>query len=63
MSINLTELLGVPYDNLMEAKVDKSPSEIVITNNNGETYYIVTPEVYENGPKQSGYEIVVSDGE
>jgi hypothetical protein len=63
MANNLTELLGASYDNLIEAKVDKSPSEIVITDNGGETYYIVTPEVYENGPKQLGYEIVVSEGE
>ncbi|MDQ0197107.1 hypothetical protein [Neobacillus ginsengisoli] len=63
MAINITELLGDPYNNLIEAKVDKSPSEIVITDNGGETYYIVTPEIYENGPKQSGYEIVVSEGE
>jgi hypothetical protein len=61
--MNLTELLGVLYDSLIEAKIDKSPSEVVITDNGGETYYIVTPEVYENGPKQIGYDIAVFAGE
>lgn len=63
MSNNLTELLGPPYDQLMDAKVDKSPSEVVITNNDGETYYIISAEEYENGPKQQGYKIVVAEGE
>ncbi|OIK11040.1 hypothetical protein BIV60_19005 [Bacillus sp. MUM 116] len=63
MANNLTELLGAPYENLIEAQVDKSPSELVISNNSGETYYIVTPEVYESDLKHQGFEIVVSAGE
>ncbi|MBI0578579.1 hypothetical protein IEC97_14530 [Neobacillus cucumis] len=63
MAGNVTELLGAPYENLIEAQVDKSPSEIVISNNGGETYYIVTPEVYDSDLKQEGFEIVVSAGE
>ncbi|AZU64271.1 hypothetical protein [Neobacillus mesonae] len=63
MALDVTELLGAPYENLMEAKVDKSPSEVVISNDNAETYYIVEREVYEDSLKQLGYEVVVSDGE
>ncbi|MED4203649.1 hypothetical protein [Neobacillus mesonae] len=63
MAQDVTELLGALYENLMEAKVDKSPSEVVISNDNAETYYIVEREVYEDSLKQLGYEVVVSDGE
>ncbi|WP_286229920.1 hypothetical protein [Neobacillus mesonae] len=63
MAQDVTELLGALYENLMEAKVDKSPSEVVISNDGGETYYIVEREVYEDSLKQLGYEVVVSDGE
>jgi hypothetical protein len=55
--------LGLPYYSLDAAAVDKSPSEMVITNNNGETYYIVTRNEYEDGPQQEGYQIVVNEGE
>lgn len=58
-----TSKLGLPYDSLEAAAVDKSPSEMVITDNNGETYYIVTREVYEDGPQQQGYQVVVNEGE
>jgi hypothetical protein len=55
--------LGLPYFSLDAAAVDKSPSEMVITDNSGENYYIVTREVYEDGPQQLGYKIVVNEGE
>ncbi|MDQ1147671.1 PHD/YefM family antitoxin component YafN of YafNO toxin-antitoxin module [Bacillus sp. SORGH_AS 510] len=58
-----TSILGLPYFSLDAAAVDKSPSEMVITNNNGETYYIVTKDVYEDGLQQEGYQIVVNEGE
>ncbi|MDR6125153.1 MULTISPECIES: hypothetical protein [Bacillaceae] len=58
-----TSTLGLPYYSLDAAAVDKSPSELVITDNNGETYYIVTRDVYEDGPQQEGYQIVVNEGE
>jgi len=54
--------LGQSYFSLDAAGVDKSPSEIVITEND-DTYYIVSREVYENGPQQQGYKIVVNEGE
>ncbi|MFC0274042.1 hypothetical protein ACFFIX_22065 [Metabacillus herbersteinensis] len=55
--------LGIRYENLGAATVDKSPSELVITDNNGETYYIVTREVYQDGPQQRGYKVIVNEGE
>ncbi|WP_413303505.1 hypothetical protein AA0X95_26230 [Bacillus sp. 1P10SD] len=58
-----TSTLGLPYYSLDAAAVDKSPSELVITDNDGETYYIVTRDVYEDGPQQEGYQIVVNEGE
>lgn len=58
-----TSTLGLPYYSLDAAAVDKSPDELVITNNNGEIYYIVTRDVYEDGPQQDGYQIVVNEGE
>ncbi|WP_335453770.1 hypothetical protein [Neobacillus niacini] len=42
--------------------MEKSPSEMVITNNE-EFYYIVTRDVYEDGPQQQGYKVVVNEGE
>ncbi|GHI01080.1 hypothetical protein [Neobacillus kokaensis] len=63
MAQDVTDLLGAPYENIIEAKVDKSPSEVVISNDGGETYYIVEREVYEDSLKQLGYEVAVSDGE
>ena len=55
--------LGESYENLEAASVDKSPSEMVITNNNGVTYYIVTADIFEDGPKENGFEVVVKEGE
>jgi hypothetical protein len=55
--------LGMGYFSLEAAAVDKSPSEMVITNEKEETYYIVSREVYENGPQQEGYKIIVNEGE
>lgn len=55
--------LGLPYFSLESAAVDKSPSELVITDETKENYYIVSREVYEDGPQQLGYIIVVEEGE
>jgi hypothetical protein len=56
-------LLGMGYFSLDAAAVDKSPSEMVITDDKEETYYIVSREVYEDGPQQEGYKIIVNEGE
>ena len=58
-----SSILGLPYYSLDAATVDKSPSEMVITNNDGATYFIVTRDVFEEGPQQQGYQIVVNEGE
>lgn len=63
MSVNLSDLLGARYDNLLEAQVDKSPSEVVVSDNGGKTFYIVGREVFESRLQPLGYEIVVADGE
>jgi len=63
MSVNLLELLGTSYENLMDAKVDKSPSEVVVTNDGAETFYIVERDVFDKELHSIGFRIVVSDGE
>ncbi|WP_078428077.1 hypothetical protein [Alkalihalobacterium alkalinitrilicum] len=60
--MELTAILGEGYDSLIEAKVDKSPDELVVTNNN-ETFYIVSVSNYENTLASKGYNIVVNTGE
>jgi hypothetical protein len=55
--------LGIGYESLDAATVDKSPSELVITDNDGKSYYIVTREVYQDGPQQLGYKVIVKEGE
>jgi hypothetical protein len=62
MAFNVS-VLGLPYDSLDAAAVDKSPSEMVITDRDGEAYYIVTRDVYENGPMQEGFTVAVNEGE
>jgi hypothetical protein len=62
MAFDISEL-GMVYFSLDAATVDKSPSEMVIADNKEETYYIVSREVYEAGPKQEGYKIMVEEGE
>ena len=62
MPFNIS-ILGLPYDSLAAATVDKSPSEMVITDPSRENFYIITKEVYEDGPKQQGYQVVVNEGE
>ncbi|MBT2724861.1 hypothetical protein [Bacillus sp. ISL-46] len=47
---------------LIEALVDKSPDEVVVTDN-GETFYIISKEVYINELNPFGYEIATADGE
>ncbi|QIZ06592.1 hypothetical protein HFZ78_07645 [Priestia megaterium] len=62
MSIDNSKL-GLPYFSLEAAAVDKSPSEMVITDQTGENYYIVTRDVFEDGLQQNGYKVVVNEGE
>ncbi|WP_209124545.1 hypothetical protein [Alkalihalobacillus sp. BA299] len=60
--MELTAILGASYDSLIEAKVDKSPDEIVVTENN-ETFYIVSKSDYEQKLAGLNYKIVVNTGE
>ncbi|PLS02523.1 hypothetical protein [Neobacillus cucumis] len=62
MDINISEILGARYDNLMEAQVDKSPDEVVVTNDE-ESFYIVSKEVFNDDLISLGYKIVAADGE
>ena len=62
MSVNVSEILGAPYESKIDAQVDKSPSEVVVTET-GETFYIVEREVYETQLVSHGYKIVVEEGE
>lgn len=61
--MNISELLGLrfPYDNIIEARGDKSPDELVISDN-GSTFYIVSRELSAK-LEPYGYEIAVADGE
>jgi hypothetical protein len=47
----------------MEAQVDKSPSEVVVSDNEGKTFYIVEREVFESSLQSLGFKIVVANGE
>ncbi len=41
---SLSDVLGPKYFDLEAARVDASPTEIIISNDEGTTYYIITPE-------------------
>ncbi|WP_226666802.1 hypothetical protein [Metabacillus litoralis] len=55
---SITEILGPKYFSLDAAQVDASPTEIIITNDEGKTYFIVTPENLTNELNQMGYKPV-----
>lgn len=60
--MNIAEILGASYSNLQAAQVDKSPEELVVTDNDT-TYYIVSREAYDNTLQSLNYKIVVNEGE
>lgn len=47
MSKNISDLLGPPYQNLLEAQVDKSPSEVVVSDK-PEKHFILLIETTSN---------------
>jgi hypothetical protein len=55
---SITEQLGPKYFSLEAALVDASPTEFIITNDEGNTYYIVTPEILTNELLELGYKKV-----
>ncbi|MDQ0245591.1 hypothetical protein J2S09_003168 [Bacillus fengqiuensis] len=60
--MNISEILGASYFNLQAAQVDKSPEELVVTDNDT-TYYIVSREAYDKTLQSLNYKIVVNEGE
>lgn len=55
---SILEQLGPKYFSLEAARVDASPTEFIITNDEGNTYYIVTPDVLTNEIIELGYKKV-----
>jgi hypothetical protein len=55
---SILDQLGPKYFALEAARVDASPTEVIITNDEGNTYYIVTPEVLTNELLELGYKKV-----
>ena len=52
---SFSDVLGPKYFALEAARVDASPTEIIITNDEGNTYYIVTPENFTNDLVEQGF--------
>jgi hypothetical protein len=62
--MNVSAILDTRYDSLSEAQDFRSPGKVVVSDNGGETFYIVDRDVFNNGLIPLGYEeIVVEDGE
>ncbi|TXC93236.1 hypothetical protein FS935_03315 [Metabacillus litoralis] len=59
---SITDQLGPKYFSLDAAKVDASPTEFIITNDEGKTYYIVTPETLTDELLGMGYKTVENEG-
>ncbi|MGM7721978.1 hypothetical protein [uncultured Metabacillus sp.] len=55
---SILDQLGPKYFSLDAARVDASPTEVIITNDEGNTYYIVTPDVVTEELFQLGYKKV-----
>jgi hypothetical protein len=60
--MNISDILGTSYFSLEAAQVDKSPEELVVTEDNAK-YYIVSPEAYETTLQPLNYKIIVNAGE
>lgn len=58
---SITEQLGPKYFSLDAAQVDASPTEFIITNDEGMSYYIVTPETLTDELIQMGYKKVENE--
>lgn len=52
---SLSDVIGPKYFALEAARVDASPTEIIITNDKGNTYYIVTPENLTTDLEEQGF--------
>jgi hypothetical protein len=60
--MDISKILGASYFSLEAAAVDKSPEEVVVTENDSK-YYIVSLESYEKALQPLNYKIVVHSGE
>ncbi|MFV8830045.1 hypothetical protein [Alkalihalobacterium sp. APHAB7] len=60
--MDVIAILGESYDSLVEASVDKSPDEVVVTKDD-EVFYIVSENDYEQTLASLGYKIIVNTGE
>ena len=58
---SIIEQLGPKYFSLDAARVDASPTEVIITNDEGNTYYIVTPDILTEELLQIGYKKVADE--
>lgn len=58
---SFTDILGPKYFALEAARVDASPTEVIITNDEGATYYIVTPEQLTNELLEQGFKKVENE--
>ncbi|ESU33259.1 hypothetical protein G3A_06995 [Bacillus sp. 17376] len=47
MAINISDLLGPMYNSIDEARIDASPGEVIVTDND-EAFYIVSREVFSD---------------
>ena len=58
---SILDQLGPKYFALDAARVDASPTEFIITNDEGNTYYIVTPDVLTNELLELGYKKIENE--
>lgn len=58
---SILDQLGPKYFALDAARVDASPTEFIITNDEGNTYYIVTPDVLTNDLLELGYKKIENE--
>jgi len=58
---SIIEQLGQKYFSLDAARVDASPTEVIITNDEGNTYYIVTSDILTEELLQLGYKKVADE--
>lgn len=55
---SISDKLGQKYFDIEAARVDASPTEIIITNDEGSTYYIVNHDELTNDLLQQGFKKV-----
>ncbi|APH04656.1 hypothetical protein [Bacillus weihaiensis] len=56
------KLLGTKYFSLDSAIIDASPSEVIVSKDGEEAYYIITPDLLTEELIQLGYKVVKTEG-